>query len=263
MTPRSLLAPVLLAVLALTAAPARALAGADLAGIDPFRGLKLLPRAQLDDPLSFLPKGELAGDPVVWPIAIGQYLASAAVSVGGVFLFDKLSTPAEGANLTADALRTRLIKFGVIQFLSVPLVSATAVWGVGMADEARDPGYLWPLVANYGVELILVGVRLGLSIGGLKGGDAVAAIDQVSGAVGGSYAPVDVILHAVVVPLTVTYFSIRSRGPKGISLVARDKPALPMAVLPAVRDEATVRGAAMMAGPAVASVQLPILAGAF
>lgn len=248
-----------LVVLVLAASPgaqARELGGVgDLTGIDLTRGLHFAPSAQLDDPMSFLPKGDLASDAWDWPIVIGQYLSSAALSVGGAVLFNRLSTSPSGA--TQDTVKRDLITYGLLQFLTVPLASATGVYLVGSADEYHDVGYAWPLLANYAAELILIAVRIGINVGGLKGGDAAG----VAGDVLGKFAPIDYVLHAIVVPVTVTYFSLRSRGPKGMSLVGeRETAPVPMAVLPAVRSVASVREASAMAPTGPLAVQLPLAA---
>ena len=246
---------VALVALALMSLPslarARTLSLSGLDGIDLTKGLRLLPQSQLDQATGFLPKGQLADDPVVWPIALGQFALSAAINIGGVALFDYLTTAPAG--WSTKAVQGQLITYSIVQFLTQPLVSATSVYLVGEADDLHDVGYGWPLLANYAAELVLVGVKLGLDLGAVKGTEvATKAADMLS-----TVAAADYVLHALLPPIATTYFSLRSRDPKAISFGQLDR------VLPSTKSVADARAEAALAvaQPLIAAV--PVAVGRF
>jgi hypothetical protein len=259
---------VLIAVVALlaahfprTAAAATPLAGLGdgLGGIDLTRGLHLLPRGQLDDPLSFLPSGSLGNDTIDWPIAIGQGLASAAISVSGAILFTKLGTPAAGA--TQSQVKNNLIGYSLLELATLPLLSGTAVYFIGNADAYHDVGFGWPLAANYVAELILIGIKIGVDLGAAQGLDQAKDASELLG----KYGVVDYILHAIVVPVTTTYFSIRSREPKGLSLSVNERPsAINVAsVRPVFASVASAHEAASLVAATPVVTSVPLVAARF
>lgn len=210
-----------------TISPAKAFESGGAGGLPELPSLSLMPSAQFAQPsLSLIPKGALADDPWEWPVVLGQFFTASAINFGAAILFNHLSDPGEAS---IEEARRQLLKWGIVQFATTPLVSATGVWAMGSLSPVHDVGYGWPLVANYGAQLILVAMKVGLGygLGNFQGGDSVRSLRDVFGA----YLVVDMILHGLLIPMTVTYFSIKSRGPKSLGFASR-APLSPVALEP-------------------------------
>lgn len=224
-------------------------------------GLRLLPSGpatQFDDGgmLSFIPKGEFAQDAWEWPLVAGQFLSSAAVNVGSIFLFSHLAS--SDAGRPVDEARRALLMWGLVQLAATPLASSSAVWGVGSLSDIHAVSFGWPLLVNYAVELLLVAMKVGVGYGliDLKGADVVAGVQDLLG----PFLIIDWLLHGLVVPATVTYFSLRSRTAVGFSFARREAP-LPARALdqPSVRSVVDRRAESVRAD-GVTVLPVPLLA---
>lgn len=180
------------------------------------------PSMQLDDGgvLSFIPKGSFSSDPWEWPIVAGQFAASAAINVGSVFLFNFLADG--GGDQSVEDVRKSLLLWGLVQFATTPMLSATAVWGVGNASSVYSVAFGWPLAVNYVVELLLTAAKIGVGYGLVEvpKGEVVAGVNKLLG----PFLIADFILHGILVPASVVYFSVRSRDAKGYNFGSRDVP---------------------------------------
>lgn len=199
-----------------------AVASADLALPSSLQLFPAAPSMQFDDGglLSFIPKGEFAQDAWEVPLVAGQFLSSAAVNVGSIFLFSHLAGSDTGRPV--EEARRALLMWGLVQLAATPLASSTAVWGVGSLSHIHAVSFGWPLLVNYAVELLLVAMKVGVGYGliDLKGADVVAGVQDLLG----PYLIIDWLLHGLVVPATVTYFSLRSRTAVGFAFAARETP---------------------------------------
>lgn len=179
------------------------------------------PMMQFDDGgLSFIPKGIYSSDPWEMPVVLGQFAASAAVNVGAVFLFNYLASGDEGQS--EKEAENALLLWGLVQFATTPLVSATSVWAMGNLSSVYSVSFGWPLLVNYVADLVLTAAKIGLGFGlvDLKGSSEVGGMKRLLG----PYLIVDVLLRGILIPATTTYFSIRSRDAKGYDFSQSDRP---------------------------------------
>lgn len=176
---------------------------------------------QFDDGgLSFIPKGIYSSDPWEMPVVLGQFAASAAVNIGAVLLFNQLASGEEGQS--EEDAENALLLWGLVQFATTPLVSATAVWGMGGLSNVYSVSFGWPLLVNYIADLVLTAAKIGLGFGlvDLKGSSEVGGMKRLLG----PYLIVDLLLRGILIPATTTYFSIRSRDAKSYDFSANEAP---------------------------------------
>lgn len=218
----SRLTSLLLGVALLAAAsPARAEHAPRLSLVEPsLLNLQLAaPGSGGDGILGMIPPGDSAAEPWNLPLIAGQLLAGAAINVGSVALFSSLAQ--SGTASGPKAAGRKMIGWGLLQFATMPLISNTAIWFIGNLDESYEPGWMWPLAVNYAAQLVAVGVRVSVGLGGNS--------DNVRGLLG-KYIYIDYLLHGLAIPLVVTYFSIQTRNSKSFGMGSR-APASPSPAL--------------------------------
>ena len=128
--------------------------------------LRLLPTGQFEDGLDLFPKGDLADDAWHVPAVATQFFSSMAFNIASVAVFSALAEST--TRLSVNEARSKLLTMGIVQLLATPLLNDTIIWFAGNAvSDIHDHGWAWPLLANYLVELIVVGARIGYAYGAI------------------------------------------------------------------------------------------------